>query len=123
MANTGDQGGTNPSAGTHPRMTAGMPQGPGGGAQTSVRTEHSSDVTRRVGDALETAREGISQGAQYVAEQARTLWSDTAHLVRRHPMQALGVTLGVGFLLGCCMTAFFGSSGDSMTRRMSRSSA
>jgi ElaB/YqjD/DUF883 family membrane-anchored ribosome-binding protein len=119
MANMGDQGGTNPSQATHPRMSAGLPQGAG---MSTAERGRESDITSRVGDAFESAREGITEGAQYVAEQTRTLWTDTARLVRRYPMEALGITLGVGCLLGCCLSAYFGSSGGDMTRRMSRSS-
>jgi ElaB/YqjD/DUF883 family membrane-anchored ribosome-binding protein len=100
-------------------MSAGFPTG---GSSTTERGRE-GDITHRVGEAVESAREGITQGAQYVAQQARTLWSDTASLVRRYPMGALGISLGAGVLLGLCLPAFFGSSSDYMSRRMSRSSA
>jgi ElaB/YqjD/DUF883 family membrane-anchored ribosome-binding protein len=104
-------------------MTSGLPQGPGS-SSTGQGTEQRSgeSITGRVGEALETARQGVTQGAQYIAEEARTLWTDTRSWVRRYPMEGLGIALGAGFLLGCCLTAFFSSSsGESSMRGMYRS--
>jgi len=116
MANRGDQGVPGPT-GTHPRMTSELPQGPGSREQQSG----GQDITGRVGEALETARESVVHGAQNVADEARTLWNDTTRLIRQYPVGACGIALGAGFLLGCCMFNFFSSSGDYMTRRMSQS--
>jgi ElaB/YqjD/DUF883 family membrane-anchored ribosome-binding protein len=124
MANAGDKGGTNPGQGSHPRMAAGLPQGPGGGQGTGgTMSQMASEVGGRVGDAWETASRGVRQGYEAVAGQARDFWADAIHLVRRNPMAAVGIAFGVGCLVGCCLAAGMAYSTEDIPDRMSRASA
>jgi ElaB/YqjD/DUF883 family membrane-anchored ribosome-binding protein len=136
MANEGDRGSTNPTPGSHPRMSAGLPPGPGGAtarpeeglmgkvseaagqARERIR-DVASGVAERVGDAWESTR----QGAEQLAHRAQDFWTDAANLVRRRPMAALAVAFGVGCLVGCCLTAASRNWEDDVARRMSRASA
>ncbi len=134
MANEGDRGSTNPSPASHPRMSAGLPPGPGaaarpeeglmgkvseaaGQAKERLR-EAASGVAERAGEAWESAR----QGAQDVARRAQDFWSDAANLVRRRPMAALAVAFGVGCLVGLGLAAANRRREDDVARGMSRAS-
>jgi ElaB/YqjD/DUF883 family membrane-anchored ribosome-binding protein len=140
MANEGDRGGTNPAPGTHPRMSAGLPPGPG----STPRTEESgtleklsetagqvrdkirdvaSGAAERLGEAWETTRQGVGEGARAVAHKAQDFWTDAGNLVRRNPMAAMAVAFGVGCLVGSALTASWGRREDDVIRGMSRSSA
>ena len=131
MANEGDRGGTNP---THPRMSAGLPQG---GTSTPTQEglmgraseavgqvrdrirDTASGVAERAGEAWESTRQGFQQAAH----RAQDFWTDAGNLVRRQPMAALAVAFGVGCLVGCCLTAGWYSGEDDVAERMSRASA
>ncbi len=124
MANPGDRGAT------HPRMSSNIPQGPGG-TQTSqgqgqgiteTLRETASDIGSRVGDAWESTRRSVQEGAQAVTQRACNFWTDASNLVRRRPMAAIGIALGAGFLLGCCMSMSMRYSTEDLPERMSRGS-
>lgn len=134
MAGTGDRG-SNPQQGSHPRMGAGLPAGPGGGALEQMPStdseavgqvkdkarELAAHVSERVGDAWESASRGARQGAHAVAETAENFWDDAIALVRRYPMASVAVAFAVGCLTPACLAACFGRT-DAMARGMSRSS-
>jgi ElaB/YqjD/DUF883 family membrane-anchored ribosome-binding protein len=82
-----------------------------------------SGVASRVGDAWESTREGVREGAQAVAHRAQDFWNDAANLIRRNPMQAMAIVFGAGCLVGCCLAAGWRSREADMTERMSRYSA
>ncbi len=137
MAKEGDRGGTNPSPGTHPRMSAPPPQGPGSAG--SRAEEHSTmeklsetagqvrdkvrDVASGVAERAAEAWESTRQGARAVASRAQDFWTDAGNVVRRNPMAALAVAFGVGCLVGCALTASWRHREGDMIRGMSRSSA
>jgi ElaB/YqjD/DUF883 family membrane-anchored ribosome-binding protein len=137
MANEGDRGGTNPSPGTHPRMSAPLPQGPGSAAPHSAEggtLEKLSETAGQVRDKVREAASGVAeraaeawestrQGARAVASRAQDFWTDAGNVVRRNPMAALAVAFGVGCLVGCALTASWRQREDDMIRGMSRSSA
>jgi ElaB/YqjD/DUF883 family membrane-anchored ribosome-binding protein len=82
-----------------------------------------SGVAGRVGDAWESTRQGVRQGADYVTRRAQDLYGDTNEMIRRNPLAAVALAFGVGCLVGCCLAAVWSSREDYMTERMSRSSA
>jgi ElaB/YqjD/DUF883 family membrane-anchored ribosome-binding protein len=130
MANEGDRGSTNPS---HPRMSAGLPQGgtstptgeslvgkvseAAGQVRERIR-ETASGVAERAGEAWDSTRQGFEQAAQ----RAQDFWTDAGNLVRRRPLASLAVAVGGGCLVGSLLTTNWGRP-DDMTRRMSRASA
>jgi ElaB/YqjD/DUF883 family membrane-anchored ribosome-binding protein len=121
MANEGDRG-TNPGPGTHPRMTAGLPPGPGSTAPPSEQggtleklsetagqvrdkiRDTASGAAERAGEAWESARRSVEQGAQGVARTAQDFWTDAGNLIRRNPMAAVAIAFGVGCLVGSALT-------------------
>ncbi len=141
MANEGDRGGTNPAPGTHPRMSAGLPPGPGGrgqggGEESTVERlsetagqvrdkirDVASGTAERLGEAWESTRQGVAQGASAVARTVQGFWSDAGNLVRRNPMAAIAVAFGIGCLVGCALTAGWDRREDDIIHGMSRSSA
>ncbi len=128
MASEGDRGGTNPGPGTHPRMSAPLPEGPGGAreklseAAGQVR-DKVRDVASQAAERLGETWESTRQGAQAVVRKAQDFWSDAGNLVRRNPMAALAITFGVGCLVGCALTAGWDRWEDDVVRGMSRGSA
>jgi ElaB/YqjD/DUF883 family membrane-anchored ribosome-binding protein len=137
MANPSDPGSGNPSPGTHPRMTAPLPAGPGSpgtsraegslsqaaGSLKEKISQTASDVVGQVGSAWESAREGVRQSTQDVARRARNFWDDAGSLIRRNPMAAVAVAFGAGCLVGYFLSSGSRSRADEMTERMSRASA
>lgn len=69
-------------------------------------------ATSRVGSGISSAAHGIERAAGGVAERlegagrylqesdTRTLGSDITNAIRNHPKAAIGIGLGVGFLIG-----------------------
>jgi hypothetical protein len=80
-------------------------------------------VTERIGDAWDSTRESVRQGAQAVAQRAQTFWSDFRSLVGRRPVAALAIAFCAGWAFGCLTASRWSRSEDSMTERMSRASA
>jgi hypothetical protein len=48
----------------------------------------------------EKTKTQFEEKRQQLKKKAENAWEDTIDLVRRHPSQALGITLGTGFALG-----------------------
>lgn len=70
-------------------------------AQTGVEAERlrnhvTEAVTHTVEDTVNSAKRAVKHG-QYVVED---LVDEATYSVKRHPLQAVGLTLGVGFVLG-----------------------
>lgn len=53
-------------------------------------------VTQTFEDTVKSAKRATKQGREVIED----LVDDTIYSVKRHPVQAVGVTLGVGFALG-----------------------
>lgn len=78
-------------------------------ARVGEKVEHASS---RVGDSLSSGSDVIRRGAENVAHRldeagrylresdARSIGSDITNVIRNHPKAAIGVGLGIGFLLG-----------------------
>ena len=146
MAGAGDRG-SNPQQGSHPRMGAGLPPGPGGssrpegqgGAAGGTMEQMSSTVSEAVGQVRDKAREMASnlgeragdawestsraarQGAHAVAESAENFWEASTDLIRRYPVASVAVAFALGCLTPACLAACFGR-GDDVARGMSRAS-
>ena len=147
MAGAGDRG-SNPQQGSHPRMGAGLPAGPGGGSSRSENQggaaggtleqmsstvseavgqakdkarEMASNVSERVGDAWESTSRAARQGATAVAESAQSFWEASSDLIRRYPVASVAIAFALGCLTPACLSACFGR-GDDVARGMSRSS-
>jgi hypothetical protein len=119
MANVGEPGGTTPgSSGTHPRMSAPLPTGPGGSTHTS-----GPGLSEGIGEAWQSARESVRQGAQEVAQRAQNFWTDARELVGRRPVAALAVAFCAGWAFGCLTASWWSRSEDYVAEGMSRSSA
>jgi ElaB/YqjD/DUF883 family membrane-anchored ribosome-binding protein len=136
MAGAGDRG-SNPQPGSHPRMGAALPAGPGGAGGTMEQM--SSTVSEAVGQVKDKAREMASnvaeraehawestsrtarQGAQAVAESAQNFWEASTDLIRRYPVASVAIAFALGCLTPACLSACFGR-GDDVARGMSRSS-
>jgi ElaB/YqjD/DUF883 family membrane-anchored ribosome-binding protein len=101
-------------------MSAPPPTGP---SATGKRHEAGDSAAERIGEAWQSTRETVREGAQAVARQAQNSWEDAGQLIRRNPMAAVAVGFGAGFLLGCCLTNWFSAWPADMTDRMSRASA
>jgi ElaB/YqjD/DUF883 family membrane-anchored ribosome-binding protein len=137
MAGAGDRGG-NPQQGAHPRMGAGLPPGPGGAGETLREMasnvgeavshagervqELASGATERLGEAWESTRRSVREGAQAVTDRARNFWSDAQGLVRRYPFAAMGIAFGLGCLLTVSLRSMSGWDEDDVARGMSRAS-
>jgi ElaB/YqjD/DUF883 family membrane-anchored ribosome-binding protein len=123
MANTGETGGSNPSgAGTHPRMSNPVPAGPSSSPHTQGSSTGSS-VTERIGDAWDSTRESMREGAQAVTQRAQNFWNDARSLIGRRPVAAIGIAFFAGWAVGCLTARRWREPYDYMTDRMSRSSA
>jgi ElaB/YqjD/DUF883 family membrane-anchored ribosome-binding protein len=133
MAGAGDRG-SNPQQGSHPRMGAGLPAGPGGTLEQMSSTvsetasqvrdkakEMASHVSERVGDAWESTSRGMRQGATAVAETAQSFWNSSTDLIRRYPVASVAIAFALGCLTPACLAACFGR-GDDVARGMSRAS-
>ena len=139
MAGPGDRG-SNPQQGSHPRMGAGLPAGPGsqggaGGALEQMSStvsetvgqvrdkarEMASDLSERAGDAWERTSRGVREGASAVADRAQDFWSSSTDLIRRYPVASVAVAFALGCLTPACLSACFGR-GDDVARGMSRAS-
>lgn len=83
------------------------------GNQAAERVSRGVDsASSRVGDGLASTASGLQRAAGGVAERlegagrylresdARTMGSDLTEVIRNHPKAAIGVGLGLGFLLG-----------------------
>jgi ElaB/YqjD/DUF883 family membrane-anchored ribosome-binding protein len=117
MANEGDRG-SNPG---HPRMTAGLPPGPGGTLEKLSET--AGQVRDKIRDAASGVAERAEQGAEAIARTAQDFWTDAGNLIRRNPMASVAIAFGVGCLVGAALTAAWGRRQDDMIRGMSRASA
>lgn len=74
--------------------------------------ERVDSASTRVGDGLNSAAGGIRNGVETVATKleraggylrehdARTMGSDLTNVIRNHPKAAIGVGLGLGFMIG-----------------------
>jgi hypothetical protein len=80
-------------------------------------------MAENIGEAWESARESVRQGAQAVAQQAQTFWTDARNLVGRRPIAALAIAFCAGWAFGCLTAGSWSRSEDYMTERMSRASA
>ncbi len=145
MAGPGDRG-SNPQQGSHPRMGAGLPAGPGssgsqgsqGGAGGTLEQmssavsetvgqvrdkarEMASNLSERAGDAWESTSRYARQGAGAVADTAQDFWSASTDLIRRYPVASVAVAFALGCLTPACLAACFGRS-DDVARGMSRAS-
>lgn len=142
MAGPGDRG-SNPQQGSHPRMGAGLPAGPGssgsqGGAGGTLEQmsstvsetvgqvrdkarEMASDLSERAGDAWERTSRSVREGASAVAERAEDFWTASTDLIRRHPVASVAIAFALGCLTPACLAACFGR-GDDVARGMSRAS-
>ncbi len=142
MAGPGDRG-SNPQQGSHPRMGAGLPAGPGssgnqGGAGGTLEQmsstisetagqvrdkarEMASHLSERAGDAWESTSRAARQGASAVADSAQDFWAASCDRIRRYPVASVAIAFALGCLTPACLSACFGR-GDDVARGMSRAS-
>jgi len=87
------------------------------GTQATARrlADSAQDVASRAGDYMQKGMSRASDAAQDLADEARNRvvrltgrpldsWtSDVRSLVRDHPLQALAITIGIGYILGKLM--------------------
>ena len=79
-----------------------------------------STVAHTAQDAWDSTRQGVSQGAGYVADMAGDFWGDATNMVRRYPVASVLIAFG----LGCLCAGLFRvpNWSDDLANRMSRSS-
>jgi ElaB/YqjD/DUF883 family membrane-anchored ribosome-binding protein len=91
--------------------------------QMKEKAQHlASEAASRIGDAWESTRQGMRQGASTAAQSAQDVWNNSGDLIRRYPIASVAIAFG----LGCLMTALFRIPNwgeDEMARRMSRYSS
>jgi len=78
-----------------------------------------SGAADRLGDAWESTRQGMQQGASTAAQTAQDFWNSSGDLIRRYPIASVAIAFG----LGCLVTSLFRVPDwgeDEMARRMSR---
>src|SRR4051812_35965583 len=127
MAGASDFGGQgNPQQGSHPRMGTPPPTGPSGaqpsasygqggvgetfrqmGSSTSETAgqmkekvqDLASGAASRIGDAWESTRQGLQQGASTVRQTAQDFWNSSGDLIRRYPIASVAIAFGLGCLV------------------------
>lgn len=138
MAGAGDRGSVNPQ-GTHPRIGAGLPEGPSGtverlqeaassvgqtaGQMAGHVRESAREFASRAEETWESAQESMRRGASQVASSAQDFWSNATDLIRRYPVASLAIAFGVGCLVATSLSAARYASNSDMTERMSRYSS